>query len=165
MMELIFWRHAEAEEGANDLARALTAKGEKQAKRMAGFLNARLPASARILVSPAVRTQQTASALGRAFETVDAIAPGAEADAVLKAAGWPWAEGNFSWTEPTAWACLALRRAGLDGFFDAGSIEPGDEIITTPWTMAATATSRCTTSSSRGSAAGSAKTCSRRRPS
>jgi uncharacterized protein (DUF362 family) len=26
--------------------------------------------------------------------------------------GWPWAEGNFSWTEPTAWACLALRRAG-----------------------------------------------------
>jgi phosphohistidine phosphatase len=94
MMELIFWRHAEAEEGANDLARALTAKGEKQAKRMAGFLNARLPASARILVSPAVRTQQTASALGRAFETVDAIAPGAEADAVLKAAGWPRAEGT-----------------------------------------------------------------------
>ncbi|MEW6562638.1 MAG: phosphohistidine phosphatase SixA [Pseudomonadota bacterium] len=93
-MELIFWRHAEAEEGANDLARALTAKGEKQAKRMAGFLNARLPASARILVSPAVRTQQTASALGRAFETVDAIAPGAEADAVLKAAGWPRAEGT-----------------------------------------------------------------------
>lgn len=94
MMELIFWRHAEAEEGANDLARALTAKGEKQAKRMAGFLNARLPASARILVSPAVRTQQTASALGRAFETVDAIAPGAEADAVLKAVGWPRAEGT-----------------------------------------------------------------------
>src|SRR5262249_9722511 len=21
-------------------------------------------------------------------------------------AGWPWAEGNFSWVEPTAWACL-----------------------------------------------------------
>jgi uncharacterized protein (DUF362 family) len=26
--------------------------------------------------------------------------------------GWPWAENNFSWAEPTAWACLALRRAG-----------------------------------------------------
>jgi uncharacterized protein (DUF362 family) len=29
--------------------------------------------------------------------------------------GWPWAEGNFSWAEPTAWACLALRRAGFGG--------------------------------------------------
>ncbi|HEV3203746.1 MAG TPA: DUF362 domain-containing protein, partial [Gemmataceae bacterium] len=27
--------------------------------------------------------------------------------------GWPWAQGNFSWAEPTAWACLALRHAGL----------------------------------------------------
>jgi len=26
--------------------------------------------------------------------------------------GWPWALGNFSWVEPTAWACLALERAG-----------------------------------------------------
>jgi uncharacterized protein (DUF362 family) len=34
-------------------------------------------------------------------------------DINLKLIGWPWAEGNFSWAEPTAWACLALRRAGL----------------------------------------------------
>ncbi|MFO0879190.1 MAG: DUF362 domain-containing protein [Gemmataceae bacterium] len=26
--------------------------------------------------------------------------------------GWPWAEGNFSWVEPTAWACLGLTRMG-----------------------------------------------------
>jgi uncharacterized protein (DUF362 family) len=26
--------------------------------------------------------------------------------------GWPWAEDNFSWVEPTSWACLALRRVG-----------------------------------------------------
>jgi uncharacterized protein (DUF362 family) len=29
--------------------------------------------------------------------------------------GWPWAEGNFSWVEPTAWACLALKRVGQGG--------------------------------------------------
>src|SRR5262249_5082303 len=23
--------------------------------------------------------------------------------------GWPWAEGTFSWVEPTSWAILALR--------------------------------------------------------
>ncbi len=34
-------------------------------------------------------------------------------DINLKLIGWPWADGNFSWAEPTAWACLALRRAGL----------------------------------------------------
>jgi uncharacterized protein (DUF362 family) len=34
-------------------------------------------------------------------------------DIDLKLVGWPWAQGNFSWAEPTAWACLALRRAGL----------------------------------------------------
>jgi uncharacterized protein (DUF362 family) len=26
--------------------------------------------------------------------------------------GWPWGEGNFSWVEPTSWACLSLRRLG-----------------------------------------------------
>ena len=27
--------------------------------------------------------------------------------------GWPWAEDTFSWVEPTAWACVALRTVGL----------------------------------------------------
>src|SRR5262249_54391903 len=34
-----------------------------------------------------------------------------DVDGVL--VGWAWAVGNFSWVEPTAWACLALQRAGL----------------------------------------------------
>ena len=33
-MDLILWRHAEAEPGEPDLGRRLTAKGHKQAERM-----------------------------------------------------------------------------------------------------------------------------------
>jgi phosphohistidine phosphatase len=92
MADLILWRHAEAHvarEGQDDLERALTAKGERQAQRMAEWLNQRLAHSTRILVSPALRAQQTAKALGKNFKTVAALAPGASADAVLKAARWP----------------------------------------------------------------------------
>ena len=91
-MDLILWRHAEAHagtEGQDDLERALTAKGERQAQRMAEWLNQRLAHSTRIIVSPALRCQQTARALGRNFKTVPAIAPDAPFEAVLKAARWP----------------------------------------------------------------------------
>ncbi len=43
-MELILWRHAEAEDGTHDSERKLTAKGIKQAARMAKWLRARVPA-------------------------------------------------------------------------------------------------------------------------
>jgi phosphohistidine phosphatase len=88
-MDLILWRHAEAEPGEPDLGRRLTSKGLKQAERMAAWLESRLPETTRILVSPADRSQQTALALGRKFRTVNDIAPGADAAAVLAAAGWP----------------------------------------------------------------------------
>ena len=42
-MDLILWRHAEAEEGGPDLERRLTPKGRKQAKRVAAWLLQRLP--------------------------------------------------------------------------------------------------------------------------
>jgi phosphohistidine phosphatase len=90
-MELIFWRHAEAAPGSPDAARPLTDHGRSQAALVARWLGARLPRELRLLVSPARRAQETARALGRAFETVDAIAPGADATAVLDAAGWPTA--------------------------------------------------------------------------
>jgi phosphohistidine phosphatase len=91
-MDLILWRHAEAHpatEGQDDLERALTAKGERQAQRMAEWLNQRLAHSTRIIVSPALRCQQTARALDRNFKTVPAVAPEAPYEAVLKAARWP----------------------------------------------------------------------------
>jgi len=88
-MELILWRHADAEDGYPDAERQLTAKGLNQAKRMAAWLNKHLPDDAVVLASPALRAQQTARALDREFTTCAAIAPGAEPDAVLKAAHWP----------------------------------------------------------------------------
>ncbi|MDC8786266.1 SixA phosphatase family protein [Roseateles koreensis] len=93
-MDLILWRHAEAEllrEGGSDLTRCLTRKGERQALRMAEWLNHRLAASTRVLVSPALRARGTAAALGREVRIVDSIAPDASVDALLRASRWPHA--------------------------------------------------------------------------
>ena len=91
-MDLILWRHAEAlelRELKDDLDRSLTPKGERQAQRMAAWLNRQLPASTRVLVSPARRAQQTAAALDRKFKTVPALAPDADVAALLHAVRWP----------------------------------------------------------------------------
>ena len=91
-MDLILWRHAEAfemREVEDDLARALTPKGERQAQRMAEWLTQRLAHSTRILVSPALRCQQTAKALGKKFKTAPELATDGNGEAVLKAARWP----------------------------------------------------------------------------
>lgn len=92
-MELILWRHAEAEDGFPDSERKLTAKGEKQAAAMASWLKQRLPENCRVVASPARRTQQTARALTADFETLKEIAVGASAEALLGAIGWPDAKG------------------------------------------------------------------------
>jgi len=88
-MDLILWRHAEAEPGEPDLGRRLTAKGQKQAERVGEWLDRHLSDTTRVLVSPADRAQQTALALKRKFRTVDGLGPGASVAAVLAAAGWP----------------------------------------------------------------------------
>lgn len=91
-MDLVLWRHAEAtleSAAGDDLGRELTAKGERQAERMAEWLNRRLAHSTRILVSPAVRCQQTAKTLGRKFRTVADLAPGTGPEALLQVARWP----------------------------------------------------------------------------
>ncbi|CAH2786808.1 MAG: Phosphohistidine phosphatase SixA [uncultured Paraburkholderia sp.] len=90
-MDLILWRHAEAEGIASsdsDLARALTTRGRKQAQTVAKWLRTRLPDDAVVLASPAVRTIQTAETLSDQYRVVCEIAPNASADDVLKAAGW-----------------------------------------------------------------------------
>ena len=92
-MDLILWRHAEAEDGANDLARELTPEGEKQAARVAQWLLHRLPSDFVLVASPALRAQQTALALGVPVTTAREIAPGAAVSTILKAVGWPNAGG------------------------------------------------------------------------
>ena len=97
-MDLILWRHAEAEElpegtvdARRDLERKLTPRGDKQATRMAEWLDRQLPGSARILVSPARRCEQTALALGRKFKTRPELAPGATPESLLEVVQWPLA--------------------------------------------------------------------------
>ena len=88
-MDLILWRHAEAEDGLPDLERRLTPRGQKHAARIAQWLLQRLPAKFAVLASPARRAQDTAQALGAPFRTVTALAPGATVRDILGAADWP----------------------------------------------------------------------------
>ena len=91
-MDLILWRHAEAEvaaPGQDDLQRALTQKGERQARRMAAWLNHRLAATTRVLVSPALRCRQTADALGREMRIVPTLAPDVPIANLIEASRWP----------------------------------------------------------------------------
>jgi phosphohistidine phosphatase len=59
---------------------------------MARFLSSRLPKNTRILVSPAVRAQQTASALSKHFVTEPRIGTQATAQTALAASSWPKAD-------------------------------------------------------------------------
>jgi phosphohistidine phosphatase len=94
-MDLILWRHAEAEEvpahvhDVSDLERSLTSRGEKQAARMAGWLDRQLPERARILVSPARRCEQTALALGRKYKVRAELGPDAPPSQLLELVQWP----------------------------------------------------------------------------
>jgi phosphohistidine phosphatase len=113
-MDLILWRHAEAEPGEPDVGRRLTAKGIKQAERMATWLDSHLPDTTRVLVSPADRAQQTALALKRKFRVVPELAPGASAAEVLRVAGWPDAREPvlIIGHQPTLGECAASLLAG-----------------------------------------------------
>ncbi len=123
-MDLILWRHADADETSDsgeDLDRALTPKGERQAKKMAAWLNQHLPSSTKVLVSPARRAQQTAQALDRKFKTVGALAPDAGVEALLAAVRWPDAREPVLVVghQPTLGLTAAYLMAG----------------ITTPWSV------------------------------
>lgn len=96
-MDLILWRHAEAQEladvtvqdAAADAGRKLTHRGKRQAARMAEWLDRQLPGSTRIVSSPALRCEQTAQALGRKFRLSHDIDTSGSAAGLLALAQWP----------------------------------------------------------------------------
>lgn len=88
-MDLILWRHAEAEEGSDDMQRALTRRGQKQASAMATWLRKQLPDDFALLASEALRSQQTAALFAKSYEIVPALNPDASVEQVLTAIDWP----------------------------------------------------------------------------
>jgi phosphohistidine phosphatase len=91
-MDLILWRHAEAVDCPDpglDFGRKLTPRGEKQANRVAHWLDRQLPHTTRVWVSPAKRAQQTADALGRHYKTREELGLDESADKLLKLIQWP----------------------------------------------------------------------------
>ena len=95
-MDLILWRHTEAKDADNalagsklDMARELTVRGERQARRMAQWLDRQLVDTAKVFTSPAVRAERTAHALGRKYKVTDELAPLATPQQLLSLAQWP----------------------------------------------------------------------------
>ncbi len=119
-MDLILWRHAEAEDGIPDTARKLTSKGEKQAQKTAKWLKERIESPVRMIVSPAVRTQQTALALTDKFETSGEVGLSTSVKRVLRAAGCPNAEGTVIVVghQPTLGQVTAFLLTGEEAEWD-----------------------------------------------
>ena len=88
---IILWRHAQATEIPNfvdfekDLARTLTQKGQKQAKKMARWLIQNKTANMQLTCSAALRARETALALQPSITVNEAYNPGASLQQVLKA--------------------------------------------------------------------------------
>lgn len=118
-MDLILWRHAEAEDGdatLPDHKRRLTPRGEKQAKKVAHWLHQNLPRKCRVLVSPAERTQQTANALELPYDIEKKVGVGATVADVLTAANWPTDPGAVVIVghQPTLGRIAALLLGGIE---------------------------------------------------
>jgi phosphohistidine phosphatase len=92
-MDLLLWRHAEAVDGTPDHTRELTARGLKQARRMARWLDENRPKQLKVLASPTLRTRQTASAFSDDFEIVSSLGPDGNVADILAATGWPDGRG------------------------------------------------------------------------
>lgn len=96
-MELILWRHAEAEKagiGLPDQDRRLTPAGLKQAVKMAAWIKPRLPKQTLVLVGPSVRTRQTADCLELPYTVERKVGIGVDIADIMAAAKWPGEGGS-----------------------------------------------------------------------
>jgi phosphohistidine phosphatase len=84
-LNLLLWRHAEAEDSAPDMGRILTSRGREQAARVGNWIRRQVPGETIIVASPAKRTRQTADALGLPYTIDERIAPGAAMREVMLA--------------------------------------------------------------------------------
>jgi phosphohistidine phosphatase len=142
-MDLILWRHADAgepmDDAVKDMQRKLSPKGEKQAARMADWLNRFLPDSTRVLVSPARRCQLTAEALGRKFQTREALGPGGTVGNLLTLARWPDRREPVLIVghQPTLGMTAALLMAGVHASAEAASNGEADAVThaTPAWSV------------------------------
>lgn len=91
-MDLILWRHADAEDANGrvpDIDRPLTERGRKQAQRIAEWLRSQHTKNLRVFTSPARRAMQTAQALDVPVKVNKQLAIGASPVELLAAAEWP----------------------------------------------------------------------------
>ncbi|MEO7254371.1 MAG: histidine phosphatase family protein [Casimicrobium sp.] len=144
MSEIIFWRHADAHdanEGQDDLERRLTVKGQRQAERVASWLDRNLPQQCRVFASPAKRSQQTVRCLPRKCKTLTELSPGARPEEVLAAVGWgvqteplvivghqPWIGECIHWLLMEAAVPMTVRK-GAAWWLQSRDREGENEVI------------------------------------
>ena len=91
-MDLILWRHAEADEAQGavpDIERALTERGLANAEKMAKWLKHQHMKNVKVLCGPSKRTRQTAETLGLPVKMKTQLGIGAHAADLIGAAEWP----------------------------------------------------------------------------
>lgn len=125
-MDMILWRHAEAENTTPDEGRVLTTRGRRQARAVAKWLREHVKGKVRVVSSTALRAQQTAQALMNDFDISSDIAVGASPQDVLNLVGWPNGEGTVIVVghQPTLGQVASLLLTGkeADGQIKKGAI-------------------------------------------
>ncbi len=125
-MDMILWRHAEAENTTPDEGRVLTTRGRRQARAVAKWLREHVKGKVRVVASTALRAQQTAQALMNDFDISSDVAVGASPQDVLNLVGWPNGEGTIIVVghQPTLGQVASLLLTGkeADGQIKKGAI-------------------------------------------